>query len=565
MEPLPGGSVPSGNGRTRLGSGPIKAPAQESSSCTWYDFVYALKSLKMTRRQLPIGIQSFRRIREQDCYYVDKTSHIRRLVDSGDFYFLSRPRRFGKSLLLDTLRELFEGNEPLFRGLHIHDRWDWSIRHPVVRISFGGKYDASGDLHSNIISQLAMIEQDAGLEPAEHCTGPDRLQNLLHGLHRATGRQAVVLVDEYDKPILDVIDKPEMAAANRDYLRGFYGIIKDSAEHVRFVFVTGVSMFSRVSLFSGLNNLRNISLDPEFATICGYTDADLDTVFAPELPGLDRDEVREWYNGYHWLGDEKLYNPFDLLLLFQTRNFEPHWFETGSPTFLFRMMMEREVSSMELENLTTDAWQISSFDVDDIGIEALLFQTGYLTISGKERRGPRTLYTLNYPNFEVRQSLNNGLLGHVTGHGNEAADRGDELGRLLVANDFDGFADRLRSFFAGIPYQWQGTNGPTRYEAWYAGMLYACFRTIGLDLRVEDSSSRGRADMVVLHGGQVFVFEFKMADGEDDRDAAARQAIEQIRVKGYAEKYRDRKEPIHLIGVAFGRDRSPAAVKVGPA
>ena len=518
----------------------------------------------MTRRQLPIGIQDFRTIREQDFYYVDKTALIQRLVNQGRYYFLSRPRRFGKSLLVDTLQELFEGNESLFRGLDIHEHWDWSIRHPVVRLSFDGNYSEPGNLHNNIISQLAMIERDAGLEPAEHCIAADRLQNLLYELHRNTGQQAVVLVDEYDKPILDVIDNPEMATANRDYLRGFYGIIKGSARDVRFVFVTGVSMFSRVSLFSGLNNLRNISLDPEFATICGYTGHDLDTVFAPELPGLDRDEIREWYNGYHWLGDEKLYNPFDLLLLFQTRNFEAHWFETGSPTFLFRMMMEREVSPIELENLTTDTRQISSFDVADIDIEALLFQTGYLTITGKERRGPRTLYTLDYPNFEVRQSLNDGLLGYVTGRRNETADRGDELARLLTANDFDGFTDRLRSFFAGIPYQWQGTNGPARYEAWYAGMLYACFRTIGLDIRVEDSSSRGRADMAVLHGGQVFVFEFKMADGEDDRDAAARQAIDQIREKGYADKYRDRNEPVHLIGVAFGRDRSPAAVTVVP-
>ncbi len=519
----------------------------------------------MTRRQLPVGIQSFRRVREQDCYYVDKTPHIRRLVDRGDFYFLSRPRRFGKSLLIDTLRELFEGNEPLFRGLHIHEHWDWSIKHPVVRLSFGGKYDEPGDLAHSIDNQLAIIERNAGLDPAQSSfTGPERLRDLLDRLHQTTGQQAAVLVDEYDKPILDVIDKPEMAKANRDYLRGFYGIIKDSARDVRFVFVTGVSMFSRVSLFSGLNNLMNISLDPNYATICGYTDRDLDTVFAPELPGLDRDEVREWYNGYHWLGDEKLYNPFDLLLLFSSRNFEAHWFETGSPTLLFRMMMEREVSPMELEQRSTDASQLSKFDVEDIGIDALLFQTGYLTIASRERRGPRTLYTLDYPNLEVCQSLNNGLLGHVAGHGNETADQGDELGRLLAANDFKGFADRLRSFFAGIPYQWRGTRGPARYEAWYAGMLYACFRTIGLDIRVEGSSSRGRADMAVLHGGQVFVFEFKVADGEDDRDAVAQQAIEQIREKGYADKYRDRNEPVHLIGVAFGRDGSPAAVKAVP-
>ncbi len=519
----------------------------------------------MTRRQLPIGIQDFRTIREQEFYYVDKTSHIQRLVGQGRNYFMSRPRRFGKSLLVDTLRELFEGNEPLFRGLNIHGHWDWSVKHPVVRLSFGGKYNETGDLAEDIGNQLAIMERNAGLDPVQSpCSAPSRLRDLLDRLHQTTGRQAVVLVDEYDKPILDVIDNPEMAAANRDYLRGFYGIIKDSARDVRFVFVTGVSMFSRVSLFSGLNNLDNISLDPEFATICGYTDRDLDTVFAPELPGLDRDQIRKWYNGYHWLGDEKLYNPFDLLLLFRKRRFKPHWFETGSPTFLFRMMMEREVSPLELEDWVTDEELVSNFDIEHISIDALLFQTGYLTITDMLQDGAQTFYTLDYPNLEVRQSLNQGLLGYLGRQGKEVSDSGKELGRLLVDNDFEGFADRLRSFFAGIPYQWQGSNGPARYEAWYAGMLYACFRTIGLDLRVEDSSSRGRADMAVLHGGQVFVFEFKMADGEDDRDAAARQAIEQIREKGYAEKYRDRNEPVHLIGVAFGRDRSPAAVKVVP-
>ena len=519
----------------------------------------------MTRRQLPIGIQDFRTIREEDFYYVDKTPLIRNLIEQGRFYFLSRPRRFGKSLLVDTLKSLFEGNEELFRGLDIHGRWDWSTKHPVVRLSFDGKYNEPGEIEGDIIEQLESIERHHNLAHAYSSdTGSRRLRNILDRLHHATGRQVVVLVDEYDKPILDVLDDPDLARENRDYLRGFYGIIKGSAQHVRFVFITGVSMFSKVSLFSGLNNLDDISLDPEFSTICGYTDKDLNSVFTPELPGLDRDKIREWYNGYHWLGDDKLYNPFDLLLLFRKRQFMPHWFETGSPTFLFRMMMERGISPMELENLTTDAGQLSKFDVDAIGIEALLFQTGYLTITGRERDGNQTFYTLDYPNLEVRQSLNQGLLDYIGQQGKEVSDRGKEFGRLLAGNDFDGFADRLKSFFAGIPYQWQGTHSPARYEAWYAGMLYACFRTIGLDLSVEDASSRGRADMVVFHGGQVFVFEFKMADRESDSESAAQSAIDQIREKSYAEKYRDRAEPIHLIGVAFS-DRNVSAVMAVPA
>ncbi len=505
------------------------------------------------RRKLPIGIQSFRTIRERDCYYVDKTPLIRNLVDQGDFYFLSRPRRFGKSLLVDTLRSLFEGSEELFRGLSIHSHWDWSVQHPVVRLSFDGKYNEPGEIEGDIIEQLESIERRHDLVPANSSdTGSRRLRNILDRLHHATGQQVVVLVDEYDKPILDVLGDPDLARKNRDYLRGFYGIIKGSAEHVRFVLVTGVSMFSKVSLFSGLNNLEDISLDSRYATICGYTDADLDTVFAPELPGLDREEVRHWYNGYHWLGEEKVYNPFDVLLLFRNREFKSWWFETGSPEFLFRLLMEKEVSPMELENRMADDRLISKFDVGDIGVDALLFQTGYLTITGEEHRGPRTLYRLDYPNFEVQQSLNQGLLEHVTRRGVVAGDQGEELARLLGENDFDGFGECLKSFLAGVPYPWHDSGGLGRYESWYASLLYMGFRTIGVDLRVEDVSSHGRADMVVFHGGQVFVLEFKMAEGEGDTEEALGRAMAQMRARGYGEQYRDRREPIHLIGLAFG-------------
>ncbi len=520
----------------------------------------------MNRRPLPIGIQDFRTLRETGCYYVDKTPLIHQLVSQGRYYFLSRPRRFGKSLLLDTIRELFAGNEPLFRGLHIHDRWDWGETHPVVRLSFGGKNYESGDLEGSILKQLAIVERDAGLDPGPPGdSGPLRLMDLLDRLHRKTGKQVVVLVDEYDKPILDALNDPEQAKANRAYLRGFYGIIKDSARLVRFAFVTGVSMFSKVSLFSGLNNLDNISLDPCYATICGYTDRDLDTVFAPELEGLDRDEIRRWYNGYHWRGAEKVYNPYDALLLFRKRDFKAHWFETGSPGFLFEVMMEKGVTSLDLENLVAEEDLLSTFDVGDIGADALLFQTGYLTIAEEIWQDELLHFRLDYPNKEVRLSLNNSLLQRVTGRGRETRERSRDLVELLAAGDFDGFAERLRAFFAGIPYQWRAEPGPARYEAWYAGMLYACFRTIGVDLRVEESSSRGRSDMVLLHGGRVFVLEFKMAAEGEDAEAAVSRALRQIREKGYAEKYRGRNEPIHLVGVVFGSGGpAPLAVRVEP-
>ena len=507
------------------------------------------------RNRLPIGIQSFRRLRETDSYYVDKTPLIRELVDQSDYYFLSRPRRFGKSLLLDTLGMLFEGHEALFRGLDIHGHWDWSVRYPVVRLSFDGKYSDSGDLERSILNQLAIIEHAAGLDPASTSgAGPERLQSVLYHLHHATGQRVAVLVDEYDKPILDVLDDPDLARANRDYLRGFYGIIKGSARHVRFVFVTGVSMFSKVSLFSGLNNLRDISLDPRYATICGYTEDDVDRVFGPELDGLDREEIRTWYNGYHWRGGEQVYNPYDVLLLFDSREFRPYWFETGSPAFLFRMLMEKSVSPMELENRMADMSLVSKFDVGDIGIEALLFQTGYLTIAEEQRAGFDSLYKLDYPNLEVRISLNRGLLQHLGKPVVEVMGQGRELCALLEANDFDGFADRFRSYLSGIPYQWHASGDLARYETWYASLLHMCFRSIGVDVRTEDASSHGRADMVVLTGGQVFVLEFKMADGEGDTAAVLDAAIAQMQERGYAEKYRGRGEPIHLVGVACGRE-----------
>ncbi len=505
-------------------------------------------------QRLPIGIQSFRRLRETDSYYVDKTPLIRELIDQSDYCFLSRPRRFGKSLLLDTLRSLFAGHEALFQGLDIHGHWDWSVRHPVVRLSFGGKYNDPGDLDRSILTQLEVIERNAGLPAVSRTSGSEFLLDLLDRLHQATEQRVVVLVDEYDKPILDVLHDPELATANRDYLRGFYGIIKDCAEHVRFVFVTGVSMFSKVSLFSGLNNLEDISLNPRYASICGYTEDDLDQVFGPELDGLDREEIRTWYNGYRWRGGEQVYNPYDVLLLLRNREFRPYWFETGSPTFLFKMLMARSVSPMELENRVADMALVSKFDVDDIGIEALLFQTGYLTIADEWREGFRTYYRLDYPNLEVRISLNDELLRYLGKSGLETLKQGRELCALLEANDFRGFAERFRSYLSGIPYQWHASGDLARYEAWYASLLHMCFRAIGVDVRTEDASSHGRADMVVLTGGQVFVLEFKMADGDSDAAAALSAAITQMRELGYAEKYRGRGEPVHLIGVVCGRE-----------
>ena len=334
------------------------------------------------RRKLPIGIQTFRQIREGGYYYVDKTGYLRKLLDEGKHYFLSRPRRFGKSLLVDTISELFEGGEALFRGLDIHDKWDWSAPNPVLRLSFsGGNFREPGALRASLMAQLDSVARRSGVA-SRYDTGPERFAALVEALRRKAGRPVAVLVDEYDKPILDALDAPDVARANRDFLRGVYGVVKDADADIRFSFFTGVSKFSKVSLFSGLNNLIDITLEPAFSAVCGYTDRDLDTVFAPELDGLDRDAIRDWYNGYRWLGEE-VYNPFDILLLFRRRKFGAYWFETGTPTFLLETLFNRRVSSVELGGMIGSSELLSTFDVDDMATEALLFQTGYLTITGE--------------------------------------------------------------------------------------------------------------------------------------------------------------------------------------
>ena len=504
----------------------------------------------MVRRRLPIGIQTFRKLREQDCYYVDKTAYVERLLHEGTHYFLSRPRRFGKSLFLDTLKEFFEGSEELFAGLYIHERHDWTERHPVVRLSFGsGSFTEPETLHEDVAFQLEDLEEAAGIAPRE-AGAPPRLRRLLRALHRQTGQRVVVLVDEYDKPILDaLVEKPEVACANRDYLRGLYGVIKDSDAHVRFTFLTGISKFSKVSLFSQLNNLTDLTLDRRYSAICGYTERDLDTVFAPELGGLDREQVREWYNGYSWRGTEKVYNPYDLLLLFDSGEFAAHWFETGTPAFLVDTLFERRVSTVSLDQMVSTAKLLSAFDVGRIGTEALLFQTGYLTITGEETLGGMALYRLGYPNREVRQSLNEYLLSHLVQDTARQTANSMRLARLLEAVDCAGLRDLFHAFFASIPYEWHTNNDIANYEGYYASVFYSYFAALGYEIVVEESSSHGRLDMAVRAGGQVYLFEFKVVEL-----APPGSALAQLRERDYAAKYRGGGEPIHLIGVEFSRD-----------
>jgi len=504
------------------------------------------------RRKLPTGIQTFRKVREGGYYYIDKTAHIERLIDGSSHYFLSRPRRFGKSLLVDTIKELFESNEALFRGLHIHDKWDWTKRHPVVRLDFSGAgFRTSNDLDVHLGEQLSDLEAEKQVTP-RHSSISGRFRHLIRTLHEQTGERVVVLVDEYDKPVLDPLTAGdrERARAHRDALRGLYGNIKACDANIRFSFLTGVSKFTRVSLFSELNNLRDITLVPEFATICGYTEGDLDAVFAPELEGLERDAIRDWYNGYNWLGEEKVYNPFGILLLFQDRQFRAHWFETGSPAFLLQTMRERGVFTLDLEEMVTADDLLSSFDVDEMATEALLFQTGYLTIADELDIGGEAAYRLTWPNREVRQGLNRRLLRSVAWDAAHSRAGANRLYTLLAAADLPGLEAHFKSLFAAIPYNWHVNNDMARHEGYYASVMYAHLAALGAPVAVEDASAAGRLDMSVRLGGQVYLFEFKVVER-----AGEGAALAQLAERGYAEKYRAHGQPVHLIGVEFSADQ----------
>ncbi len=503
----------------------------------------------MARRKLPIGIQTFSEIRSRGYYYVDKTPHIQRLVEEGKHYFLSRPRRFGKSLLLDTLKELFEGNEPLFRELAIGHSWDWSRSHPVLRLSFAGSDFSNMDaLPANLGAKLDGIERRMGVRSG-YASASQRFAELFQLVHENTGRPVVVLVDEYDKPILDALEVPDVAQANRSLLRGFYGVIKDSDAHIRFSLLTGVSKFSKVSLFSDLNNLIDITLDPRHATLCGYTDADIDTVFAAELDGLDRQAIREWYNGYGWRGEERLYNPFDILLLFRNREFDAWSFETGTPAFLIDKLAERGVPSPSLDGMVSTRELLSAFDIDHIGTEALLFQTGYLTIKEEDHSSGSPLFHLGFPNREVRQSLNRSLLRALAPEPTRQLTQGIRLRELLAANDFKGLEALFQALFSAIPHDWHRKNDIARFEGYYASVFYSHLAATGLDVTVEDSGSQGRADLTVRSNGRIYILEFKVVE-----QAPEGAAMAQLKARRYADKYRASGEPIHLIAVEFSRE-----------
>jgi hypothetical protein len=494
-------------------------------------------------KKLPIGIQTFENLIEEGYAYVDKTRFVADIVTQNKYYFLSRPRRFGKSLLLSTLKAAFEGKRELFQGLYLHDNWDWEQTNPVVHISFGsGVMRSVNELKSTFSYILDDHEQVNGIS-SPYTELKNRFMNLIKRLHAKTGQGVVVLIDEYDKPILDSIHKSELAIEIREELKNYYSVLKDSDPYLRLVFITGVSKFSKVSLFSGLNNLEDITLTPGYSALCGYTQKELEKVFAEYLEGVDLDEVRTWYNGYNWLG-EKVYNPFDILLFLKQRSFSNYWFESATPTFLLKLLQARKYSVPDLNYLRVGESLLGSFDVDRIEVETLLFQTGYLTLAGLETLGGMRRYTLCYPNQEVRQSLADYILSYFTTTPVVQQNNAFALYETLEINDLDRLHELFRAFFASIPYDWYHKQQTAGYEAYYASIVYCYFAATGIDVRPEVHTNKGRIDLVVHFKERIYLIEFKVLE-----QCGPGRALEQIKARGYVEQFAG--HDVYLVGVEF--------------
>ena len=495
-------------------------------------------------KKLPIGIQTFSKIVEDGFLYVDKTMFAKKLIDGPGYYFLSRPRRFGKSLFLSTLYEIFRGRKELFKGLYIYDKYDFKP-HPVIRISFGsGDYSVLKSIEKEILRILKRNMRELGVECSEVEDFKGCFEELIFNAYQKYNCKVVILIDEYDKPILDNILNKDKARYARDVLKNFYSVIKDSDEYIRFVFITGVSKFSKLNLFSGLNNLKDITLSREYAEICGYTHRDLETVFGDYLKGADLELIKKWYNGYNYFG-EKLYNPFDILLfLSEGCEFRNYWWQTGNPSFLIEKLREENYYIPELENAVISEEELDAFDVDYINILSLFWQTGYLTFKEKiaDKMG-RIRYKLGVPNLEIQYSLNELFIDYLTNEKYRKHLYEEKLANSLEKGDIAAFIEVLRSIFASIPYSNYANNIISRYEGYYSSVVYVYLCALGYDVIPEDVTNRGRIDLTLRLSDKIVIIEFKVDSAES--------AIKQIRERRYYEKYISEKKPIYLVGISF--------------
>jgi len=512
------------------------------------------------KRLLPVGIQDFPNIRERGFVYVDKTARIHELLTgSGQAFFLSRPRRFGKSLLCSTLGAIFEGRRELFgeiagRPALAIDGLDWEWKkHPVIRLDLNAGNYKNGikTLHSTLYAEMREVAKIYGVKLDQPDSPASQFKNLIAEACEKTDEKAVVIIDEYDKPLTNTLDKRDVHIELRDELKGFYDVLKSCDTHLRFLFLTGVSKFSQVSVFSALNQLSDMTLDPRYADICGLTQEELEANFGPEIDGVLEstgrsreeyiDKMRRFYNGYRFSRKPlTVYNPFGLLNHFDNGGyFQPYWYRTGTPTLLTDLINDRRIDFTKLNNMQVGYEDFDSFDIESLALEPLLYQTGYLTITDYDENQERC-FTLDYPNLEVRNAFAKSLATRcLKTQSPESTALSDRLTTALKGGDVDAAMDAVKLFMTKIPYDLF-----QKRENFFQSVIYVVFAMLGLECRTEERIATGRIDMVVETRGFVYCFEFKL-------DGTAEAALAQIDSKEYAIPWTGRGKKVFKVGVNF--------------
>ncbi|MDR0506774.1 MAG: ATP-binding protein [Dysgonamonadaceae bacterium] len=496
----------------------------------------------MALQNLPIGKQSFEALRSDNLLYVDKTEEIYRLVTTGQIYFLSRPRRFGKSLLISTLHELFECNKQLFEGLFIYDKWNWDDPHPALRIDWTLiGYQTTDGIRQNVFGYIKQIakKNNISIESSDYI---NIFAETLRKLHEKTGKKVVVLIDEYDKPVTDHL-KDGRAEEFRNVIHDFYQVMKGSDDHIRFILLTGVSKFSGMSIFSALNNLHDISLNEEFSTICGITQQELEDNFDGYIQLVANKykrsreqllaDIKLWYNGYSWDGETAVYNPYSTIKFFKEQIFKQHWFNTGTPTFLINILKTRGLSDYILEPQTVSDDELSAgYSTETLTEIPLLFQTGYLTIKEIFYHGVRPYYRIETPNLEVREALMNELIGIYYENKRINADSLRwQLEERLRNADEAGLQNGIETLLALTPYDVKMNS-----EAHFHLTMLIWLNLLGFRVIPEKENDRGRCDLVMEERDYTVVAELKFSE-QKSVETLLDEAMTQIDNRKYCNQY----------------------------
>ena len=497
----------------------------------------------------PIGIQNFEKIRKDGYVYVDKTDLVYKMAKTGGYYFLSRPRRFGKSLLISTLEAYFSGKKELFEGLKIADlEKDW-IQHPVLRFDMSGQeYKNVADLSEILYQHLKNMENLYGISP-RFDSPESRFKDVIDAAYEKTGRRVVILIDEYDKPIVDNLGNDELADALRRQLQGFYSVMKAKDGFIQFGFLTGVTKIGKLSIFSGLNNLKDISMDARYTDICGISENDLTEYFSESVKELAEandltvkeayNQLAEMYDGYHFCEDSTgIYNPFSVLNTLDSKRFKEYWFETGTPSFLVKIMKDTDYDVTRLSFEQADTTLLTDIDSAFHNPIPLLYQSGYLTIKKYEPMFQE--YTLGIPNKEVRDGLLNSLIPHYV-NPRRSDNNAFLLGfcKAVYRNDIEAALEHMRTYMATIPYDLENHS-----EKHYQTIFYLMFSFLNIYIRTEVKSAIGRADAVMHMPDTIYVFELKV-------DKSADEALAQIDEKGYMLPYHTEGKRLIKIGISF--------------